>query len=210
MGWIHSSIWAVAPILGWGEVIYESKTSTCRPNWAAQGLGNKVYVLGLALFAFGLPVIVMVYCYCKIFIVARYHIKHIQRNSVSENTSSGSGQRALETKAMKTLLLVLGAFILAWLPYTVCTVAKMIPKGSWELSSSLLNAVLTITMLNGCMNPVIYAIRDQRFRKGMNKLLCPCAQQNTDEFNSYRSTQTKIQQCPRKENVEMGNINYAS
>lgn len=115
----------------------------------------------------------------------------------------------METKAMKTLLIVLGAFVISWLPYTVCSIAKMATRGSWELSSSSLNAVLTITTLNGCVNPVIYAIRDQRFRKGMKRVLCPLASKESRELNSYLSTRGEMTKESTVENVELGNINIS-
>lgn len=210
MGWIHSIFWAIAPQVGWGEVIYDPKTTTCRPNWGAKGVGNRVYVLGLAFFAFAVPVLGMVYCYCRIFSVARYHVKSIKKNSVNTSGSSAQDQRAMETKAMKTLLIVLGAFVISWLPYSVYSVVKMATKGSWKASSSTLNAVLTITTLNGCVNPVIYAIRDQRFRNGMKRVLCPLASKESREFNSYRSTRggETTKECTA-ENVELGNINLS-
>lgn len=209
VGWVHSIFWAFAPQVGWGEVIYDAKTSTCRPNWGAKGLANSVYVLGLAFFPFAVPVLCMVYCYCRIFLVARYHVKSIKKNSVNTSGSSGQGQREMETKAMKTLLIVLGAFVISWLPYTACSIAKMATRGSWKPSSSALNAVLTITTLNGCVNPVIYAIRDQRFRKGMKRVLCPLASKESGEFNSYLSTRGEMTKESTVENVELGNINIS-
>lgn len=209
VGWIHSIFWAFAPQLGWGEVVYEPKTATCRPNWGAKGLGNRVYALGLALFTFAIPVICMMYCYCRIFFVARHHVKQIKKNSVNTSGANTNGQRATETKAMKTLLIVLGAFVVSWLPYTVLSVAKMVSKGSWEFSSSTLNAVLTITTLNGCVNPVIYAIRDQRFRNGMKRVLCPLASKDSHEFTSYMSTRRETTKESTPENLELGNINFA-
>lgn len=212
VGWIHSIFWAVAPQMGWGEVVYDSKTSTCRPNWGAKGLGKRVYVLGLALFAFAIPVICMVYCYCRIFCVARHHIKSIKKNSVQNSASSNaSNQRAMETKAMKTLLLVLGAFVVSWLPYTLSSIVTMVTRGSWDISSSGVNAVLTFTTLNGCVNPVIYAIRDQRFRAGVKRVLCPLASRGTGELNSYFSTRgtSSTRTESMQENVELGNINFS-
>ena len=209
VGWVHSIFWAFAPQVGWGEVIYDPRTSTCRPNWGAKGLANGVYVLCLAFFPFAVPVLCMVYCYCRIFLVARYHVKSIKKNSVNTSGSSAQGQRAMETKAMKTLLIVLGAFVISWLPYTVSSIAKMATKGSWKPSSSALSAVLTITTLNGCVNPVIYAIRDQRFRKGMKRVLCPLASNESRELNSYLSTRGEMTKESTVDNVELGNINIS-
>ena len=136
-------------------------------------------------------------------------MKQIKKNSVNTSGANTNGQRATETKAMKTLLIVLGAFVVSWLPYTVLSVAKMVSKGSWEFSSSTLNAVLTITTLNGCVNPVIYAIRDQRFRNGMKRVLCPLASKDSHQFTSYMSTRRETTKESTPENLELGNINFA-
>ena len=136
-------------------------------------------------------------------------MKSIKKNSVNTSGSSEQGHRAMETKAMKTLLIVLGAFVISWLPYTVCSIATIATNGSWKPSSSALNAVLTVTTLNGCVNPVIYAIRDQRFRKGMKRVLCPLASIDSREFNSYLPTRAETNKESVEQNVELGNINIS-
>lgn len=211
-GWVHSIFWAVTPQMGWGQVTFDPRTNTCRPNWGAKGLSNRVYVLGLAVFPFTIPAVCMIYCYCRIFLVARHHVKNIKKNSVHHSSiSKESNQRAMETKAMKTLLFVLGAFVVSWLPYTLSTIVALVTKGSWDISSTTVNAVLTITTLNGCVNPVIYAIRDQRFRSGAKRVLCPLASMGTGELNSYLSSKgpSTTQMDPGHENVELGRINFA-
>jgi len=212
-GWAHSIFWSVAPQMGWGEVVFNPKTCTCRPNWGAKGLSNRMYALCLALFAFTIPVISMVYCYCRIFLVARYHVQSIKNNSVQDcQPSNASSRRTLETKASKTLMLVLGAFVVSWLPYTLVTMATMVTKGSWDASSSILNAALTMTTVNGCINPMIYAIRDQRFLSGMKRVLHPQASRDPGEFNSYfsthRSSDTRTKSSSESFALQ-GNINFA-
>lgn len=187
LGWVHSIFWAVTPLMGWGEIVFDPKTCTCRPNWGAKGLANKVYAMCLALFAFTIPTVAMIYSYVKIFQVARYHIRLIKKNSIGSD-SNNSGPNAQETKALKTVLLVIGGFVVSWLPYSVSSLGKLLSKGSWTLNATAANAVLTITLLNGCVNPVIYSIRDKRFRRGFRKILCPCMPQQSNEFNSYMST----------------------
>ena len=198
--------------MGWGEVVFNPKTCTCRPNWGAKGLSNRMYALCMAFFAFTIPVISMVYCYCRIFLVARYHVQSIKKNSVQHcHSSNASSQRALETKALKTLLLVLGAFVVSWLPYTLVTLATMVTKGSWDAPSSILNAVLTIATVNGCINPMIYAIRDQRFRSGMKRVLRPQASRGTGQFNNSISTNrfSDTRTRSRSENFELqGNTSF--
>ena len=176
LSWLHSVLWAVAPAVGWGEIVYDHKTNTCRTSWGAKGLGNKLYAMLLGLFAFIIPTVVLIYCYVKIFKVARRQVELIKRTTVhmqtNENRSVKPSQDidASESKALKTVLLVLGAFIFAWLPYTVISLGKLATRGSWDVSATWSNAALTITLLNGCVNPFIYAVKDSRLRKGLNKL----------------------------------------
>ena len=187
-GWIHSIFWAAAPLVGWGEITLDLKTNTCRPNWNAKGLPSKMYANLLAVFTFVVPSAIMVYCYVWIFRVARHQVKMIKNNSIGSSLDGRRRPRPTETRALKTVLMVLGAFVLAWLPYAIVSTGKLIKKTGWDVGTSTANAVLTITLINGCFNPVIYSMRDRRFKSGLTKILCPCWKVNSQDLSSYAST----------------------
>ena len=69
--WIHSVFWAGAPLYGWGSVTLDTYTHTCKPDWGAGGAVNRSYATCLAMFAFTLPVVLMIYAYFKIYRIAR-------------------------------------------------------------------------------------------------------------------------------------------
>lgn len=125
--------------------------------------------------------------------VARRQVKRIRKATVevqSNENQSGKRSRLLdvgETKALRTVLLVLGAFVVAWLPYTVISVGKLTTRGSWDVDSSWANVVLTITLLNGCVNPFIYAAKDSRFREGLKKLWNKVHGTSPDVYSSTRT-----------------------
>lgn len=188
LGWVHSIFWAASPLVGWGEITLDLKTNTCRPNWSAKGLPSKMYANLLAVFTFALPSAIMVYCYFRIFKVARHQVRLIKNNNIGSSQDGPQNSRPSETRALKTVLMVLGAFVLAWLPYTIVSTGKLFKRSGWDVGTSTANAVLTITLINGCFNPVIYSMRDRRFKNGLQKILCPCTRTISPDLNSYIST----------------------
>ena len=170
---MHSIFWAAGPLFNWGAVMYDTNTNTCRPNWAAEGVPAKIYALGLAVFGFAIPVLIMVFCYARIFMVAGKHIKRIQKDNQSSVASQHDGREAVcrqtvELKAHKTILLIIGAFIVCWSLYTITTSWKLL-TGQSSAPYRVSNAGLTLALLNSGVNPAIYSMRDRRFRKGFVK-----------------------------------------
>lgn len=156
--------------------MYDIYTSTCRPNWAADGLSARGYALGLAVFAFAIPVLIMVFCYFRIFMVANSHVKKIRKENQSYVVSKSSEFQSeaeyripTELKAHKTILVIIGAFVLCWSLYTVSTLWKML-TGQATVPYRVANAGLTLALFNSVVNPVIYSLRDHRFRKGFIKV----------------------------------------
>ena len=165
--WLHSIFWAVAPLFGWGEYTFEESTSTCKPNFNGQGLLDKSYALGLALFCFLLPVLVMIFAYALIYKAARKQLRSIQLPGNAPNAGLTKSH-----KAAKTVFIIIGLFFLCWALYTAAS--------SWKLFASLsdlparLNRIgLYLAVSNSCINFYVYAIRDKVFRKGLRRVLVP-------------------------------------
>lgn len=208
LGWIHSVFWPVAPFLGWGEIVMDPMTNTCRPNFGAKGVASKTYAMVMSFFSFVIPTVVMIWCYCRIFKVVRNQVKLINKNSIGSSGQHGGGSqsnKANESKALKTVLLVLGAFVLAWLPYTIISTGKLVTR--WRIGPTIANAVLTITLINGAINPLIYSLRDKRFKGGFKKIICCCGKNFADNtmdsyMSSVRRTQsTHVNQLEIKDHV---------
>lgn len=77
---------------------------------------------------------------------------------------------ARERKATKTLGIILGAFIICWLPFFVGTLVKAICKECWF--DPLLFEVFTwLGYLNSLINPVIYTAFNDEFKQAFQKLI---------------------------------------
>ncbi|TKS86694.1 5-hydroxytryptamine receptor 1D [Collichthys lucidus] len=77
---------------------------------------------------------------------------------------------ARERKATKTLGIILGAFIVCWLPFFVGTLVMAICKECW-FDPVLFDIFTWLGYLNSLINPVIYTAFNDEFKQAFQKLM---------------------------------------
>lgn len=77
---------------------------------------------------------------------------------------------ARERKATKTLGIILGAFIVCWLPFFVSTLVSAICTTCW-FSPVLFDLFTWLGYLNSLINPVIYTVFNDDFKQAFQKLI---------------------------------------
>lgn len=203
LSWFHSIFWAVSPwAFNWGEYVYDPHSSTCRPKYNAQGLANELYLGFMVTFCFAIPVVSMIYFYTRIFSIVEKHVKNIEQisNSVASLNSFGSvdiesspklpqknlltitdqpqpppspqHRRPKELRAHNMILIIILIFIFCWATYSTVAMARMVLKDNWGAYWAV-NASLTLALLNSALNPLVYASRDRRFKRGFKKIFWP-------------------------------------
>ena len=164
--WLLSTLLSVGPLVGWGHFAYNSSTLACGVGYP-RSTSERLYLLFLVLIAFVSPLLIMAYAYLRILITVRQHTYRI-----AKYTKGGLQVIRLQRRITYTLLLVLFVFVLCWMPF-VCLIVLATQKagGVSELPYGLGVAAYWCGFFNSSINPIIFVIRNDRFRQGYIEIL---------------------------------------
>ena len=204
--WVHSVFWASAPLFGWGEIVKDTVTHSCKPNWSPKEFKDKTYSYGLAVFAFTIPAVVMVIVYCVIYWRSKQSGKWMRersRSTAAEEVARQKHQRGI----LRTVLAIIGAFTLCWITYTVATTFKLFART--DPPGWLINFGLMLALMNSAINPGIYAALDKDIKKQFRKLLRCCKRKHTDldgpPSRKTSAASLTLQAIAKVDNVELKN-----
>ncbi|KAM4530496.1 sphingosine 1-phosphate receptor 2 isoform 1-T2 [Odontesthes bonariensis] len=149
--WVTSILLGGLPIIGWNCINNLPDCSAVLP------LYSKKYIL-FVVTIFSLILLSIVILYVKIYLIVR-----------------SSHQEATNSQAyflLKTVTIVLGVFIMCWLP--AFTILLLDSSCNIQLCPILSKADIffSIATLNSALNPVIYTLRSKDMRKEFLRLLC--------------------------------------
>ena len=127
-----------------------------------------VYSFAVTIIYFGIPSIVIVLCYWKIFVFAR------KQNNVFKKKQATPGSATLnrsEINITRTLFAILVGFFACYIQIAVIDLIETLYK---QFSQPRQVYVLYTFMagLASCLNPIIYGILNPTFRKEFVKVLC--------------------------------------
>ena len=139
-------------------------------------------------FAFGLPCLCILFVNIKIYFVARKHARQI--NASNPQGQSGNSSRAFlkKLKTVKVIALLVGTFVVTWLPYFSLTMYEHhTPHGkttaSFYVAIKVAEALACGTAL---FNPLLYGLLRKDVREAMMKgLKCQNVNQTELESISY-------------------------
>ncbi|XP_007424603.1 alpha-1A adrenergic receptor [Python bivittatus] len=191
--WALSLMISIGPLFGWRQPDPEDE-NICKINT------DPSYVLFSALGSFYLPLIIILVMYCRVYVVAKRESKGLScglktekshseevtlrihhknnteaaRATPSTKHKSNFSVRLLkfsrEKKAAKSLGIVVGCFILCWLPFFL-----IMPIGSFfpdsKASDTIFKIAFWLGYLNSCINPIIYPCSSQEFKKAFQNVL---------------------------------------
>ncbi|XP_061579317.1 G-protein coupled receptor 161 [Cololabis saira] len=181
--WLHSLVGCLPPLFGWSSFEFDCFKWTCVAAWHREPGYTAFWVAWCVLP----PLFIMLACYGVIFRVARMKARKVHcgtvivaqdesagsqkngRKNSSTSTSSNGSRRSLvyagsQCKALVTILVVIGTFLVTWGPYAgvVCTEALW---GQGSVSQGLETLVAWLSFCSAVCHPLIYGLWNKTVRK---------------------------------------------
>ena len=162
--------WSLAAVYAYGVVYSKANMAGLEDISKHFCLGacfvyfNQLWGMLSSALCFFFPCTVMVCLYTKIFVVAEQHVRKIgdKNNSLNDRGRGGLIKQS-ESKAAKTLSIVLGVFIFCWMPFFMQYIID--PLTGFYINPYVLQALYWLSYLNSACNPIIYALFYPSFKK---------------------------------------------
>ncbi|XP_029459762.1 beta-3 adrenergic receptor [Rhinatrema bivittatum] len=204
--WAISALISFLPIMNhWWRDTANEESMKCYDNpKCCDFVTNMSYAIISSTISFYVPLVIMIFVYAKVFIVATRQINLIEKDKVRFNeapqVTPSKGRRSFkrrpsrllaikEHKALKTLGIIMGTFTLCWLPFFVANIIKVFNRTL--IPGQVFLFLNWLGYVNSAFNPIIYC-RSPDFRKAFKKLLC--CPRNADR--KLHAVSKDLKQCP--------------
>uniref|UniRef100_H2S3S5 5-hydroxytryptamine receptor 4 n=1 Tax=Takifugu rubripes TaxID=31033 RepID=H2S3S5_TAKRU len=133
---------------------------------------NTPYALICSAVAFYVPLALMVLAYQRIYVTAMAHVRQIEtlQRAGSAPMPMANSRMRIETKAAKTLAVIMGCFCLCWAPFFITNVVD--PFIHYSVPWQLWTTWLWLGYINSGLNPFLYAFLNRAFRRAFLVILC--------------------------------------
>ncbi|XP_028662267.1 alpha-1A adrenergic receptor-like [Erpetoichthys calabaricus] len=188
--WALSITISIGPLFGWKEPAPDDETIckiTEEPGYAIFSAFGSFYV----------PMTIILIMYCRVYVVAKRATRDLKLGMKIEKSNSEAVTLRIhrknvvpsdetlrsrtpfsiqlhkfsrEKKAAKTLGIVVGCFILCWLPFfLVLPIGSIFP--AYKPSETVFKITFWLGYFNSCINPIIYRYSSQEFKKAFQNVL---------------------------------------
>ncbi|XP_028415370.1 melatonin receptor type 1A-like [Dendronephthya gigantea] len=159
--WLWCVVFAIYPFFTSGYD-HDYKFLHCTVKWRSDKVNIILFVLFHGLF----PSVALIYCNLKIMQAVR------NRSSVASSASStGTFRMRREKRVTKTVIIVILAVLICFLPYSSILYCLAITD-SCEFPPEYVALSLWLIRCNCSLNPIIYGLLNTKFRSAFKEILC--------------------------------------
>ncbi|XP_066266942.1 G-protein coupled receptor 161-like [Branchiostoma lanceolatum] len=173
--WLHATVIALPPLFGWGKYQFQVSKASCAVEWDR----SLSYSIVWTTSCFVAPLLEMLFCYWHILKVARTKSRkiHVGNRGLDTDSPDSSLQCPLyvktgkQWKAARTLVFVLGSFIIPWAPYATCLMYQAV-QGPASVTPWIQSVVVCLSFCGSVCHPLMYGVWNRTVRKELVLLLC--------------------------------------
>ncbi|CAK8693990.1 unnamed protein product [Clavelina lepadiformis] len=170
--WAWPNLITSPTLFGWSSLLYDYKMAQC--GWDDKiSIAYNIGLMGCAIF---LPLVVIVFCYIKLYKSVKERGKWLRSLGSPRVNLSNSTQQQRQLKKeinlIKTLAVTVVFFVFCWTPYglVVLFFAKTVPPRVKKTAARL-------GLCNSVVNFIVYGVMNPVFRRGYKNLIvyiCCC------------------------------------
>ena len=174
--YLYSLLFTFPPCVGWNDFVVEKYFfSGCYINYGDQRTSSIVYSVIAPLFLFLVPLIIMVYCYARIFVAVRRSAQRtISRSLGTQSLKRYPLLKRTHIQTAKMIVVVIFFSMIVWVPYVIVSFIKAANRDVNPLVSHI-----TVLVAKSCViyNVLIYAILNRKLKAAILDAIC-CGRQS--------------------------------
>ncbi|XP_055906390.1 opsin Rh5 [Eupeodes corollae] len=155
----------------WGRYMPEGYLTTCSFDYLTEDDETKNFGLGIFIWAYLIPMIIICTFYTKLFLHVRAHEKMLAEQAKKMNVKSLSANptaNSVEIRIAKAAFTIYFLFICAWTPYTmVFMISNFGNRNLITPFTSMLPAMAA--KIVSCIDPWVYAVSHPKYRLQLEK-----------------------------------------
>ncbi|OWF40988.1 rhodopsin, GQ-coupled-like [Mizuhopecten yessoensis] len=172
--WVWAVGWSLLPLFGLGAYIPEGFQTSCTFDYLTKTVSNRIYIIGMYVFAFALPLVLIIVSYIMIISSIRKHAREMANMADKMNAEEADKHEKTkaEIKITKIAMTLISLFILSWSPYA--TIALIAQFGDPSFVTPLMSEMPVMLAKSSAMhNPIVYALSHPKFRAALYQK-APC------------------------------------
>lgn len=176
--YLYTLLFTFPPCVGWNTFVEEAIFSSgCYINYGDQRTSSIVYSVIASFFLFLVPLIVMIYCYARIFVAVRRSTQRTIGRSLGTQSSVKKRYPLLKRTHIQTakmIIVVIFFSMIVWVPYVI---VSLIRAGNGHVVP--LVSHITVLVAKSCViyNVLIYAILNRKLKAAILDAVC-CGRQS--------------------------------